>query len=80
MLNKASQSPMDLIAVSISAFPVIGVSAKMHYCKDENFVLLDTVNNAVRETVYKAAPDPFFYDGPCNWVGDNILNSGEHLN
>ncbi len=79
MLNKASQSPMEHVALSISAFPVIGVPAKMHDCEDENLVLLDTVDNAIRETVYKAAPDAFFYDGLCNWVGDNILNCGEHL-
>jgi hypothetical protein len=71
---------MDPIAVLISAFPVVGMSAKMHYCKDENLVLLDTVDNAIRETVYKAAPDALFDDGPCNWVGGNILDSSEHLN
>ncbi len=51
----------------------------MHYCKDKNLVLLDTVDNAAGETMYKTASDVFFYDRPRSWLGDNILNSGEHL-
>jgi hypothetical protein len=51
----------------------------MHYCKDENLALLNTVDNAVRETMHKTAPDVFFYDRPRSWVGDNILNSRRHL-
>ena len=34
----------------------------MHYCKDENLVLLNAIDNAMREAVYKTAPDVFFYD------------------
>ncbi len=51
----------------------------MHYCEDENLVLLNTVDNALRETVYKTAPDVLFYDRPRSWVGDNILNSRKHF-
>jgi hypothetical protein len=51
----------------------------MHYCKDKNFVLLDSIDNAVGETMYKTASEAFFYDRLRTWVGNNILNSGEHL-
>jgi hypothetical protein len=55
------------------------MSAQMHYCKNENFASLDTVDNAIREAVYKAAPNVFFYDRPRSWVIDNILYGGMHL-
>ena len=52
----------------------------MHYGKDEDLVLLDTVDDAIGETVYKTAPETFFNDRPRTWVGDNILDRGENLN
>lgn len=51
----------------------------MHYCKNENPALLNTIDNAVRETVYKTAPDVFFYDQPHSWVIDNVLDGSKHL-
>jgi len=50
------------------------MSVQMHYCEDENLVLLNTIDNAIWETVYKTAPDAFFYDWPGSWVVGNILN------
>ena len=79
--DNARQLEVDRVvqAVSISAFPIIRMSVQMHYCKDENLVMLNTIDNAIRKTVHKAAPDAFFYDRPRSWVGDNILNSGKNL-
>ena len=51
----------------------------MHYCKDENPVVLHTVDNAIRETIHKAAPNVFIYDRSRSWVCDNVLNSSKHL-
>ncbi len=42
----------------------------MHYCKDENLVLLDPIDNAIGEPVYKTAPHVFFYDRPGGGVID----------
>ena len=55
------------------------MSVQVHYRKNENLALLNTVNNALRETVYKTAPDIFFYDRPRSWVIDNVLDGGKHL-
>lgn len=52
----------------------------MHHGKNENPIPLNTVYNAIWETVYKTAPDVFFYNRPCRWVTDNILDGGMHLN
>ena len=51
----------------------------MHYCKDENLILLNTIDDAIGESVYKTASHVFFYDRPGGWVVDNILDSGKHL-
>ena len=53
------------------------MSVQVHYRKNENLALLNTVNNAIRETVYKTAPDIFFYDRPRSWVIDNVLDGGK---
>jgi len=55
------------------------MSVRVHYRKNENLALLNTVNNALRETVYKTAPDIFFYDRPRSWVIDNVLDGGKQL-
>src|SRR3989304_8398198 len=65
--------------ISMSVFPIIRMSVQVHYRKNENLALLNTVNNALRETVYKTAPDIFFYDRPRSWVIDNVLDGGKHL-
>ncbi len=52
------------VGISISVFPIVRMSVQMHYCQDENLVLLNTVDNAIWKTVYKTAPDAFFYDWP----------------
>ena len=59
--------------------PIIRMSVQVHYRKNENLALLNTVNNAIRETVYKTAMDIFFYDRPRSWVIDNVLDGGKHL-
>ena len=51
----------------------------MHYRKDENPGLFDTVDNTAWETVDKATPDVFFYERPGSWVVDNFLNAIKHL-
>lgn len=51
----------------------------MHYRKDENPRLFYTVDNTEWKTVYKAAPDVFFYDRPGIWVVDNFLNAIKYL-
>src|SRR3972149_5594862 len=66
-------------AMSISIFPIIRMSAQMHYSKDKNPCLLNTVDNTVWETIYKATPDVSFYDRPGSWVVDNFLNTCKHL-
>ena len=66
-------------AISMSVFPIIRMSAKMHYSKDKNPGLLNTVDNTVWETVYKTTPDVVFYDWPGSWVVDNFLNAFKHL-
>ena len=60
----AGQREPNWAAISISVFPVVRMSVQMHYCEDETLIPLNTVDNAVRETVYKTAPDVFFYDRP----------------
>ncbi|MBI5038286.1 MAG: hypothetical protein HZC13_00715 [Nitrospirae bacterium] len=44
----------------MSIFPIIRMSAQMHYRKDEDPGLLNTVNKTIWETVYKTTPDVFF--------------------
>jgi hypothetical protein len=51
----------------------------MQYCKNENLASLDTVDNAIREALDKAAPNVFFYDRLRSWVIDNSLYGGMHL-
>jgi len=53
--------------------------AQMHYRKDENPGLLNTVNKPIWKTVYKTTPDVFFYDRPGSWIVDNFLNAVKHL-
>jgi hypothetical protein len=55
------------------------MSPQMHYRKDENLVLLNTIDDAIGEPVYETSPHAFFYDRPGGWVVDNILDSGKHL-
>jgi hypothetical protein len=39
----------------------------MHYRKDVDLFLLNTVDNAVRKAMYKTPPGTFFYDRPGSW-------------
>jgi hypothetical protein len=48
-------SDPQLAGISISFFPIVRMSAQMHYCKDENLVLLNPIDNAIGEPVYKTA-------------------------
>jgi hypothetical protein len=65
--------------ILISFFPIVRMSVQMHYCKDENLVLLHPIDNAIGEPVYKTAPHVFFYDRPGGGVIDNILDGVKHL-
>ena len=49
----------------------------MRYRKNKYFALLNTVDDAIRKTVYKTAPDVCFNDQPSGWVTDNVLNGGK---
>ncbi len=51
----------------------------MHYCKDKDLTLLNAINNTVGETIYKTAPDVFFYNRPSSWVINNVLKAGKYL-
>lgn len=50
----------------------------MHYCEDEN-LMLDAINNTVREAIYKTSPDVFFYNRPSRWIANNVPNTGKYL-
>ncbi len=63
----------------MSVFPIIRMPAQMHYCEYINPALVDVIDNAVWKTIYKTAPDVFFYDRPGSRVIDYILNGGKHL-
>ena len=58
--DRKASSGAFCYAISRSVFPIIGMSAQMHYCKDEYLALLDTVDNSIGEAVYKAASKIFF--------------------
>jgi len=51
----------------------------MHYCEDENLVVFDAVERAIRETVYKATPDIFCYERPRIGVVDYVLDGREYF-
>jgi hypothetical protein len=65
--------------ISISVLPIVRMSVQMHYCKDKNLVLLNTIDNAIGEPVYKTAPHVLFYDWPGGGVVDNILDGVKDL-
>lgn len=68
-----------VVPASISVFPVVRMSAQMHHCKYEYPTLFDTVKHAKRETVYKTAPNIFFYNRPGIRIIYDILYSGKDL-
>lgn len=51
----------------------------MHYCKDEYPIMLNAINNTVREAIYKTTPNIFFDRRPSSWVVNNVLNAVKYL-
>jgi hypothetical protein len=52
------------------------MSAQMHYRKDVDLFLLNTIDNTVRKAVYKTPPSTFFYDRPGSWVDEEGMGPG----